>query len=194
MPAWPRDTRRAPAGLPFGVLRGYVGTDLAAHTASIKPVDLPVHGRDARPRYRRSIPTSRHPRPAGRPRAATCSSGVSSACRRRRCSPRAVDRDRRRDRRRARTSCRARSCCRPGSCPRCATCRAAPIPASRWASPSRDNNFYRAWDDDLAWTATRSRPGSTSTCCGTADFAEYCRSAGIEQWSHSCPSSAAPTT
>jgi glutaconate CoA-transferase, subunit A len=32
------------AGLPFGVLRGYVGTDLALHTDSIKPIECPFTG------------------------------------------------------------------------------------------------------------------------------------------------------
>jgi glutaconate CoA-transferase subunit A len=32
------------AGLPFGVLRGYVGTDLAAHTTSIRPIECPFTG------------------------------------------------------------------------------------------------------------------------------------------------------
>src|SRR5262245_17297407 len=32
------------AGLPFGVLRGYVGTDLIEHTPSIKPIDCPFTG------------------------------------------------------------------------------------------------------------------------------------------------------
>ena len=74
------------SGLPFGVLRGYVGTDLVRPHADDRPDHVPVHRRDAhrgagaRPRRRR------HPRPAGRPRRATCSSGGWSACRRRRCS------------------------------------------------------------------------------------------------------------
>jgi glutaconate CoA-transferase, subunit A len=32
------------AGLPFGVLRGYVGTDLANHTATIRPIECPFTG------------------------------------------------------------------------------------------------------------------------------------------------------
>jgi glutaconate CoA-transferase subunit A len=32
------------SGLPFAVLRGYVGTDLAAHTATIKPIECPFTG------------------------------------------------------------------------------------------------------------------------------------------------------
>jgi glutaconate CoA-transferase subunit A len=32
------------SGLPFGTLRGYLGTDLAAQTASIKPIDCPFTG------------------------------------------------------------------------------------------------------------------------------------------------------
>src|SRR5215207_7697843 len=32
------------SGLPFAVLRGYVGTDLPAHTATIAPIDCPFTG------------------------------------------------------------------------------------------------------------------------------------------------------
>ena len=32
------------AGLPFGVLRGYVGTDLPKHTATIRPIECPFTG------------------------------------------------------------------------------------------------------------------------------------------------------
>jgi glutaconate CoA-transferase subunit A len=32
------------AGLPFGVLRGYVGTDLPSHTATIRPIECPFTG------------------------------------------------------------------------------------------------------------------------------------------------------
>jgi glutaconate CoA-transferase, subunit A len=32
------------SGLPFGILRGYVGTDLASHTATIQPVQCPFTG------------------------------------------------------------------------------------------------------------------------------------------------------
>ena len=46
------------SGLPFGVLRGYVGTDLMDHTPTIAPIDLPVHRRGRSPPCRRSTPTS----------------------------------------------------------------------------------------------------------------------------------------
>ena len=39
----------------------------------------------------------------------------------------------------------------------------------------RDNAFYRAWDDDLAATATRSPTWIDEHVRGTADFAEYLR-------------------
>ena len=74
------------ANLPFGVLRGYAGTDLVAHTR-VASIDVPVHRRGARggarapPGRRRSSTPSR---PTG---TATCSSGGSPACRRRSCSP-----------------------------------------------------------------------------------------------------------
>ena len=75
------------ANLPFGVLRGYRGTDLAAHDPRRRD-RLPVHRRGAGGGAGASGPTSAsstRSRPTG---AATCSSGGSPACRRRSCSPR----------------------------------------------------------------------------------------------------------
>src|ERR687888_105736 len=88
----------AASGLPFAVLRGYVGTDLVAHTPTIRPITCPWGSST------RSAPTAR----------ATCSSGASPGCRRRRCSARAAPWQ---PSRRWWTSCSprpARSCCRPG--------------------------------------------------------------------------------
>ena len=42
--AWRRPTRPAPPNLPFGVLRGYAGTDLPEHTASAAAIECPFTG------------------------------------------------------------------------------------------------------------------------------------------------------
>ena len=139
------------SGLPFGVLRGYVGTDLVDHTPTIAPIDVPVHGRDAHRGAGASTPTSPSSTPSRPTARATCRSGVSSACRRRRCSRRArsivtveeiVDE--------LDAVARTPSCCRRGWSTRCARCRAAPIPSFAMGYSVRDNAFYQAWDDDLA--------------------------------------------
>ena len=75
------------ANLPFGVLRGYAGTDLAGRTR--RRVDH-VARSPARssPRCRALRPdVGDRPRAAGGRARATCSSGASAACRRRPCSP-----------------------------------------------------------------------------------------------------------
>ncbi len=74
------------AGLPFGVLRGYVGTDLAEHTTRSGRSSARSRANDS-PRCRRSTPTSRSSTPSGPTARATSRSGASSACRRRPCSP-----------------------------------------------------------------------------------------------------------
>ena len=75
------------SGLPFAVLRGYIGTDLPDRTDTIRTDRVPVHRRDAG-RGAGAQPRRRdHPRPAGRPGRATCRSGASPACRRRPCWP-----------------------------------------------------------------------------------------------------------
>ena len=44
MQGWLIGTRRAHPGSPFAVLRGYVGSDLVEHTASIREVACPFTG------------------------------------------------------------------------------------------------------------------------------------------------------
>ena len=92
------------ANLPFGVLRGYAGTDLARADA-VAHDRLPVHRRAARGGAGASGPTSgssTRSRPTG---AATSSSGGSRACRRRSVLASArLDRHGRGDRRRARAA------------------------------------------------------------------------------------------
>ena len=59
----------------------------AEHTADDRADHLPVHRRGADRRAGARPRRRDHPRPAGRPRTATCSCGASPACRRRPCWP-----------------------------------------------------------------------------------------------------------
>ena len=64
-----RRLRGGRANLPFGVLRGYAGTDLPQHTPRSRRIDVPVHGRAARRGAGASGPTSAsstRSRPTGR--------------------------------------------------------------------------------------------------------------------------------
>ena len=75
------------SGLPFGVLRGYVGTDLPTHTATIKPIECPFTGEVLTAVPALNPDVGDHPRPARRPRRQRADLGPASACRRRRCWP-----------------------------------------------------------------------------------------------------------
>ena len=79
------------SGLPFAVMRGYVGTDLAARAEAAAPSSSSSarSPASASPPSPPSAPTSRSSTPSAPTAPATCSYGGSSACRRRRCSPRA---------------------------------------------------------------------------------------------------------
>ena len=139
------------SGLPFGVLRGYVGTDLIDAHAHDRPDHMPVHRRGAdrragaRARRRgRSTPS----RPTVDGNVQLC--GASSACRRRPCSRRSARSSR--SRRSSTSSSPART---PWSCRRGWSSAVCLVPGG--AHPSfamgyseRDNDFYRAWDDVVA--------------------------------------------
>ena len=57
-----------------------------AHRDTIKPITCPFTGEELTAVPALDLDVGDHPRPAGRPRRATCSCGASPACRRRRCS------------------------------------------------------------------------------------------------------------
>ena len=165
------------SGLPFAVLRGYVGTDLPAHTANIAADHLPVHRRGAH-RGAGAQPGRRgRPRPAGRPARATCRCGASPACRRRRCSPPGARWSRSR---RSSTSWNrgpARWCCRPGRSPRWRWCPRGAHPSYAQGYYDRDNDYYQAWDaisrDRDTFTAWLER---TCTSLGAGERADERRS------------------
>ena len=138
------------SGLPFGVLRGYVGTDLVdAHHHDRARSRARSRARCS-PRCRRSIPTSPSSTPSRPTARATCSSGGSSACRRKRCSRRArsivtveeiVDELEPRPNAVVLPSWVVDAVCHvPGGA----------HPSFAMGYSERDNAFYRAWDDDLA--------------------------------------------
>ena len=112
-PAWRPRTRPAHANLPFGVLRGYAGTDLAAaHAGRVRR--LPVHGRAAGGRAGAPAGRRDHPRPAGRPARQRPALGDHRCAEGGRARVAALDRHRRGGRRRARAAARRPSSCRPG--------------------------------------------------------------------------------
>ena len=78
------------ANIPFGVLRGYTGTQLAEQTTSIASVTCPFTGRGAGGREGAPSRRRHHPRPAGGSRRGTSRCGASPACRRKPCSHRSA--------------------------------------------------------------------------------------------------------
>ena len=153
------------ANLPFAVLRGYAGTDLAGENpdgAGRSTARSPASG--SRP-CARSGPTSRSSTPSRPTARATSSSGGSAACRRRPCW------------RPARSIVTVEEVVeelepRPhavvlpglGRRRRSASCRAARDPSYAHGYYERDNGFYAALGRDLAATASASRAGCASTC------------------------------
>ena len=69
--------RRARPTCRSAVLRGYAGTDLPGHTHGRRWIDVPVHRRAAGGGAGAAARRRHRPRPAGRPRRATCSCGGS---------------------------------------------------------------------------------------------------------------------
>ena len=166
------------AGLPFGILRGYIGTDLPKHTSTIKTVECPFTGEvlAAVPAINPDVGII-HAQQADRDGNVQIW-GLARCAERSGAGRHAIDRDGRGDRRRACPRCRVPSCCRRGWSPRCATFPAVRTRASPWASPSattsstrhgtpisKDRDAFTAWIDKHVM--------------GTADFAEYCGSVGI---------------
>ena len=77
------------SGLPFGVLRGYVGTDLVPHTPTIAPITCPFTGETLTAVRAIELDVAViHAQQADRE--GNVQLWGSSACRRRRCSPRAA--------------------------------------------------------------------------------------------------------
>ena len=133
------------ANLPFGVLRGYRGTDLGGADAG-RADRLPVHRRGARGGAGAPAGRRDRPRAAGRRARQRPALGDHRACRRRSCSPR---RGRSSPSRRSSTSSsrgRARSCSRAGRSRPSRSRRGGAHPSYAHGYYDRDNAFYVAWD------------------------------------------------
>ena len=102
------------SGLPFGVLRGYVGTDLAEHTPTIAPIDCPFTGEEltAVPALNPDVAVI-HAQQADR-RGNVQLWGLVGVQKEAVLAARPRDRHRRGDRRRADARARTPSCCRRG--------------------------------------------------------------------------------
>ena len=151
------------SGLPFGVLRGYVGTDLVEHTREHRPHHLPVHGRGAHGGAGAATRRRGHPRPAGRPQGQRAAVGAGRGAEGSRARGAAVDRHRGGGGRRAPAAAERRRAAGLGGRRRVRGARAAPTPASPSATPSGTTpSTSRGMRS--ARSATPSLRGSTSTC------------------------------
>ena len=167
------------SGLPFGVLRGYVGTDLVEQTRQHRPHHVPLHGRGAHGGAGPAARRRGHPRPAGRPQGQRAAVGPRRGAEGSGAGGAAVDRHRGGGGRRARRRGPTPSCCRPGWSTPCARCPTAPTPASPSATPSgttpstsRGTRSARSATPSPAWIDQHVR--------GTADFAAYRESVGLD--------------
>ena len=173
--AWRRPTRPGASSLPFGVLRGYAGTDLVGRTDSLAEIECPftgealaaVRGAPARRRDRA--------RAAGRPRGQRAALGHHRRAEGDRARVGALARDGRGDRRRARAAPRRRRAPGLGDHARSPRRPGGAHPSYAHGYYERDNAFYVGWDaisrDRDAFTAWMRRH-----VLETADVDEYQRS------------------
>ena len=89
------------SGLPFGLLRGYLGSDLPKYNDRIKFIDCPVHRRAARHRAGGASGRLGHPRAESRPPRQRADVGAGRRAEGGRAGRDALDRHRRGDRRSA---------------------------------------------------------------------------------------------
>ncbi len=166
------------SGLPFGVLRGYVGTDLMPHTPSIAPITCPFTGETLTAVRAIELDVAViHAQQADREGnvqlwglVGVQKEAVLAARRSIVTVEEIVDELEPRPNAVVLPSWVVSSVCLvPGGA----------HPSFAMGFSERDNSFYRAWDEIsrdrdqfTAWIDTHVR--------GTADFEEYCRSAGIE--------------
>ncbi len=167
------------SGLPFGVLRGYVGTDLVAHTPTIAPIVCPFTGETLTAVLAIELDVAViHAQRADREGnvqlwglVGVQKEAVLAARRSIVTVEEIVDELEPRPNAVVLPSWVVSSVCLvPGGA----------HPSFAMGYSERDNAFYRAWDEVsrdrdqfTAWIDTHVR--------GTADFEEYCRSVGIEQ-------------
>ena len=160
------------ARLPFGMLRGYVGTDLPAHNPHIRRVACPFTGETlaAVPALNPDV-TILHAQRADR-----AGNVAHPRHRRRRARGRAggedADRHGRGDRRRAAAGDERASCCRTGSSAPWCPAAAAPIRPMRRATTPATTRSTSAGTRSRA-SATASSPGWTSTCSAPPDHRAF---------------------
>src|SRR5829696_214766 len=149
------------SGLPFAVLRGYVGTDLPSQTDSVRPIVCPFTGEvlTAVPALQPDAAVVHAQRPTGR---AMCSCGASSGCTRRPCWPRPVRWSPSRRSWRSWTRGRGRWCCRAGRSAMWPRCPPGPIRPTPMATTSVTTPGIRPGMRSAA-TATASSGGWRAT-------------------------------
>ena len=134
------------SGLPFAVLRGYLGTDLVDHTRTIATITCPFTGEEltAVPALNPDVAII-HAQQADR-RGNVMMWGITGVQKEAVLAAARGARHRRGDRRRARRRGRARWCCRAGSSPTSPAVPGGAHPSYAQGYSTRDNDFYRAWD------------------------------------------------
>ena len=160
------------ANLPFAVLRGYRGTDLAARTR-VAAIECPFTGEElaAVPALRPDVGIV-HAQQADE-RGNVQLWGITGVQKEVVLASRALARDRRGDRRRSSSRGPAASSCRAGRSRRSRSPPAAPIPRTRTATTTATTRSTSSGTRSAA-TASASRVDAASTCSRRADI-EYDR-------------------
>ena len=131
------------SGLPVRHPAGLRRHDLPDHTATIAPIDVPVHRRGADRRPGAQSRRRHHPCPAGRPRRQRADLGARGRAEGSGARGAAVDRHRRGDRRRARAPPERRRAAVVGRRRGVPRCPAGRTRASRWATRARQRVLPR---------------------------------------------------
>ena len=150
------------SGLPFALLRGYLGSDLPKYNDRIKFIDCPFTGERlaAVPAVRPDVSVI-HAQKADR-QGNVLMWGLVGVQKEAVLAATRVDRHRRRDRRSARCAARTRWCCRTGSSSAVCEVKGGAFPSYAHGYYARNNAFYKQWDVVRA-SATASPPGSSGT-------------------------------
>jgi len=134
------------SGLPFAVLRGYVGTDLPAQTESIKPITCPFTGEVAHRRPGVAPRCRGGARPAGRPGWQRAALGYHRGAQGGRAGLASSAGHRRGDRGHPRPTTRCDGAAHLGGRLRRRSTRRA-HPSYAHGYDERDNAWYQAWDE-----------------------------------------------
>ena len=155
------------SGLPFGVLRGYLGSDLPKYNPNIKFIECPFTGERlaAVPAIRPDVAVI-HAQKADR-QGNVLLWGVTGVQKEAVLAAEARDRHRRGDRRPARRAAERGRAADSGSSARCAEVQGGAFPSYALGYYPRNNAFYKQWDDDRARARHVHAHGSSGTCAGT---------------------------